>query len=127
MMSIKLDWTKLRNIQQNLIDQDGLTPETELVFIISFSDGNIKKSLIKFKDFMSFFWSVSENSVWNVFGIVVQDKDGRVLYRHKQVTSGNEEIPAGENNILFQWNVLTVEQKEMYVRLLVAQIQGYEK
>lgn len=126
-MSIKLDWTKLRNIQQNLIDQDGLTPETELVFIISFSDGNIKKSLIKFKDFMSFFWSVSENSVWNVFGIVVQDKDGRVLYRHKQVTSGNEEIPAGENNILFQWNVLTVEQKEMYVRLLVAQIQGYEK
>lgn len=126
-MSIKLDWERLRKIYTNLVD-NGIDPEAELLFLLILNDGSVKKANVKFKGFMGFFWDMSENTTWHVIGISVQDKEGRVLYRHRQITSGNEEIPIGGNvNVLQHWVALTPEEKETYMRLLIAQIQGYEK
>ena len=128
MMSINVDWDKLRAIEKHLSEATPLMPETEIIFVMIMGDGTPKKSIIKFKDFLNFFWSISENTNYNVITLVVQDKEGRILYRHKQMTAGNEEIPAGGNaGVFYQWATLTPEEKTTYVRLMVAQINGYER
>ncbi len=128
MMSLKLDWDKLRAVHEQLTQHPGLTEETEIVFVMIVSDGTAKKSVIKFKDFLNFFWVISENPNYSILTVVVQDKEGRILYRHKRVTVGNEEIPVGgHSNVILQWGTLTPEEKDMYLTILVAQIQGYER
>lgn len=125
---INIDWEELRSVYQDLVDKGNMTDDTEIVFVMVNDDGKAKKNIVKFKNFMSVFWSLSENKDYYVLTLVVQDKDGRILYRHKQRTSGNEEIPDGGNaNVIQHWSALTPEEKETYMRLLIAQIEGYEK
>ena len=127
-MNINVDWDKLRKVERHLNETATLTEETEIVFVMIMSDGSPKKSVVKFKDFLNFFWALSDNANYNVITLVVQDKEGRILYRHKQLTTGNEEIPVGGNAGLFaQWATLTPQEKETYTRLCIAQIDGYER
>lgn len=128
MMSINIDWEKLRAVYSDLVDQDNIDHEAEIMFLMILSDGRPKKSIIKFKDFMNFFWSISENKEVCVATLVVQDKEGRILYRHKQSTSGNEEIPdGGHAGVVQHWIALEDHEKETYLKILMAQIEGYEK
>jgi len=128
MMNIRLDWGKIRAVQQRLTELPTLTAETEIVFVMIMSDGKARKSIVKFKDFLNFLWSISENTRYNVLTLVVQDKEGRILYRHKTLTAGNEEVPVGGNsNVIKQWGTLTQDEKDTYTRLLVAQINGFER
>lgn len=128
MMSINVDWEKLRRVEQHLHEVTPLTPESEITFVMIMSDGSPKKSIIKFKDFLNFFWALSENTQYQIVTLIVQDKEGRVLYRHKQLTAGNEEVPIGGNAGVFaQWATLTPAEKETYVRLLIAQFNGYDR
>jgi len=128
MMNINVDWDKLKAIEKHLSENATLTPETEIIFVMIMNDGSPKKSIVKFKDFLNFFWALSENSQYSIVTLVVQDKEGRILYRHKQVTPGNEEIPVGGNAGVFrQWATLTPEEKDTYIRLLIAQFDGYER
>ena len=127
-MSINVDWDKLKAVEKHLSEVATLRPETEIIFVMIMNDGSPKKSVVKFKDFLNFFWALSENSRYCIVTLVVQDKEGRILYRHKQVTAGNEEIPVGGNAGVFsQWTTLPPEEKETYIRLMIAQINGYEK
>lgn len=126
MMSIRIDWEKLRNIHNDL--SESMNAEEEILFTLLMDDGSAKRASVKFKDFMNFFWSLSENSKFSICAIVVQDIDGRILYRHKQVTRGNEEVPIGGNeNIILRWPTFTQEEKELLVRITIAQINGYER
>jgi hypothetical protein len=128
MMSIKLDWDKLRAIHKNLSELPTLHDETEIIFVMIMADKSAKKSIVKFKDFLSFLWSLSENPDYQILTLVVQDKEGRILYRHKTLTAGNEEIPVGgSGSVITHWGSLTQTEKDTYVRLLIAQIEGYEK
>ena len=126
MMSIKVDWEKLRMVQYHLTEN--VSDEDEILFTLLIRDGSTKRHVVKFKDFLNFFWSISENTNYNVYTVLVQDTEGRVLYRHKQLTNGNEEIPIGGNeSVILHWGALTSKEKDMFVRLTVAQINGYEK
>lgn len=127
-MMIKVDWEKLKQVHQNLIKQEELNDNTDIIFIMITKDGKAKKSIIKFKDFMSFFWLLSENKEFSILTLVIQDKTGRILYRHKQYNTSNEEIPDGGNGVIVQnWNNLTEQNKELFMRLMISQIEGYEK
>lgn len=127
-MSIHLDWEKLRTVYQELIDHSGLAAENDIIIIMVLSDGKPKKAVIKFKEFLNFFWTISENKDLHVSTLIVQDKESRILYRHKQRTSGAEEIPdGGHAGIIQSWCALTEEEKDSYLRILIAQIQGYEQ
>ena len=128
MMNIRLDWDKLRQIQKDLSELPTLTDETEIIFVMVMSDHKAQKSIVKFKDFMNFLWALSENTSYTVLTLIVQDKEGRVLYRHKTLTAGNEEIPVGGNvHVLTHWGALTQSEKDTYIRLIEAQIQAYEQ
>lgn len=127
-MSIKLDWDKLREVHKNLSQSFNLTEETNIVFVMIMDDRKARKSIVKFKDFMRFLWSLSENPDYHVLRLVVQDEDGRILYRHKTLTAGNEEIPTGGNsNVITHWGALTQHEKDTYLRLIEAQIQGHDR
>ena len=127
-MAINVDWEKLRNVQKYLSENSGLTPETEITFIMILKSGSAKKSQIKFKDFLSLFWAISDNNDYVVANIVVQDIEGRILYRHREITNGNEEVPDGGNtNVVTLWNTLTDDEKDTYLQILIAQINGYER
>jgi hypothetical protein len=126
-MAINVDWEKLRNVQKYLSENSDLTPETEITFIMILKSGSAKKSQIKFKDFLSLFWAISDNNDYVVANIVVQDKEGRILYRHREITKCNEEVPDGGNaSIVTHWNTLTDDEKDTYLQILIAQINGYE-
>lgn len=127
-MSINVDWERLRAVYQELVANNGLTPEADIIFMMTLKDGKAKKSMVKFKDFMSFFWAVSESKELDVLTLVAQDKEGRILYRYKQRTNGDEEVPDGGNvGVIQNWNALTPEEKETYLGMLLAQINGYER
>jgi hypothetical protein len=127
MMSIKLDWDTLRKKEKELSESANLLADSDIVFIIILSNRTARKSVVKFKDFLNFFWTLSENDELDIATLVVQDTEGRVLYRHKTITAGEEEIPIGGTNIIAQWSALTQNEKDIYMRLLESQIQGYEK
>jgi hypothetical protein len=128
MMNIRLDWAKLRETYEKLSERPTLTDDSNIVFIMIMSDKKAKKSIIKFKDFMKFLWALSENTEFNVLNLVVQDEEGRILYRHKTLTAGNESIPIGGNsNVITHWNTLTQDEKDTYITLIEAQIQGYDR
>ena len=127
-MSINVDWEKLRGVYQELVANSGLTDETDIVFIMVLTNGKAKKSIVKFKDFMAFFWAISESKELSVLTLVAQDKDGRILYRYKQRTNGDEEVPdGGHSSVIQNWSALTQTEKETYLIMLLAQIQGYEQ
>lgn len=127
-MMININWENLRTVHEELIDSGNLKDDSDIVFTMILSDGKAKKSIVKFKDFMSVFWAISENKDFSVLTLVVQDKEGRILYRHKQLTQGNEEIPDGGNaGVVQNWNALTEDEKSTYMRMLIAQIEGYEQ
>lgn len=128
MMSMKMDWDKLRKIHKNLQETSTLEDETTIIFVMIMSDQKAKKAVIKFKDFLNFLWSLSENTEYKVLALVVQDEEGRILYRHKSLTAGNEEIPTGGNsNVISHWNALTDEEKDTYLRLIESQVQAHER
>lgn len=127
-MSLKVNWEKLRWVQRELAEYGGLQEDTDITFLMLLADGKSKKNIVKFGDFLNFFWAISENTNLKILTLVVQDSDGRVLYRHKQYNKGNEEIPVGGNsNVVQHWAALTPKEKETYLNMLIAQIQGYER
>jgi hypothetical protein len=127
-MAINVDWEKLRGVQKYLSENSDLTPETEITFIMILRGCSAKKSQIKFKDFLSLFWAISDNNDYVVANVVVQDKEGRILYRHREITNGNEEVPDGGNaSVVTLWNTLTDDEKDTYLQILIAQINGYER
>jgi hypothetical protein len=128
MMSLKIDWEKLRWVQRELAEYGGLTDEAEVIFLMILKNGKSKKTTIKFGEFLNFFWILSENKELNILTLVVQDDEGRVLYRHKQRNKCDEEIPIGGNtNVVQHWAALTSGEKETYLQMLIAQIQSYER
>jgi hypothetical protein len=128
MMSMNVDWEQLKAIHKHLATNTHLTDDTDIIFIMILHDGSIKRSVVKFKDFLKCFWTIADNKDYFVTTLVVQDNQGRVIYRHKQVTNGNEKIPIGGNShIISRWSKLTPKEKETFLRLTIAQINGYEK
>jgi len=127
-MRIKLDWEKLCAVHKHLLELPTLTDETKIIIIMVMSDYKQKKSVVKFKGFLRFLWSLSEDPRLNVVTLVAQDEEGRILYRHKTMTAGGEEVPIGGNeNVVVHWNALTQSEKDTYIRLIVSQINGHER
>lgn len=121
---MNINWEELRSAHNNLVD-GGMEENAEITFLMMLSSGKAKKSTVKFKDFMPVFWALSENKDINIITLVVQDKDGKIIYRHKQRTKCGEQIPDGGNaNVIQNWGALTAKEKDMYIRLLISQIQG---
>ena len=126
-MAIKLNWEKVQRVHKEL-QAKGYTESTPLTFILFMSDGTPRKSEIVFGDFMKVFWMLSDAEDLRITSLLVQNKSGSVLYRHKKVNSGNEEIPNGGNTeVITAWPKLTAGQKSMYTRMMIAQINAYDK
>lgn len=126
-MTMKVDWEKLRVAYQDIVNHGELTGENDIVFLMVLSNGKSKKAIVKLKELMQFMWSLSESKELNILTLIIQDKEGRILYRHKQRTSGEEEIPDGGHAAVIQhWETLTRAEKDTYIEMLVAQIQTYE-
>lgn len=127
-MSIKIDWEVLTQTHKKLAEGTELEDNSEITFVVVLKDKTVKKIFIPFKEFLSFIWSIANNSHYNIVTLVAQDSKGRILYRHKQLNSSNEEIPVGgDADVLIHWSALTDEEKDMYIRITIAQINAYEK
>lgn len=125
-MSIKLNWERLKEIHAYLTND--LDQEDELSIVMFTQSGRTKKSLIKFKDFLNFCWAISDNPDYVIIGMIIQDKSGRVVYRHNKITEGNEEIPIGGNsNVIQNWNALIQHEKDVYIKLMIAQINAQQQ
>lgn len=123
---MKVDWKRLTNIHNTLLQENRLQPETDITFILILNNSKPKKSIVKFKDFLKFLWQLSESKKLEVQNLIAQDPEGRVLYRFKRRNACNEEIPDGGNNHIIQnWNNLNETQKSVYLKLLISQLQAY--
>lgn len=124
-MIMHINWQKIKKLHADLI-KDGWKDEDPLLFIMILKNGSPRKSVILFKDLLNFFWQLTELNKIEIAAMVIQDKEGKILYRHKQI-DGNEEIPIGGNiNIVKNWKTFSDEQKETYLRILISQINSYD-
>lgn len=125
-MAIKLNWERVKQLHADL-ESDGWKEEDKLLIIIIAKDGKPKKAIITFKDLYRFCWDMSDNKIEDALTFLIQDAEGRVLYRHRQIV-GNEEIPiGGSSDVITHWAALTDEEKQIYITMLVAQIDAYER
>lgn len=125
-MAIKLNWDRVKQLHAEL-SSDGWKDKDKLLFILIEKGGKPKKATVQFKDMYNFFWYLSDSQDARVLTFVVQDAEGKVLYRHRQIV-GNEEIPNGGNtDIISHWAALTEDEKSTYLTMLVAQINAYER
>jgi hypothetical protein len=124
-MIMHVNWQKIKKLHADLISQ-GWKDEDPLLFIMILRNGSPKKSVVIFRELMSFFWSLTESKKFEIAAMVIQDKEGKILYRHQHL-EGNEEIPLGGNvNVIKNWKSFTDEQKEIYLRILISQINAYD-
>ena len=125
-MNLRVDWEKLTSVHTHL---NSLMPaDADINFIMILQNGTVKRATIKFKDFLAFFWNIYDNVNYNIAALIVQDDEGHTLYRHKRLTTGNEEIPmGGHTSVIEHWSALTQQEKDMYVQMTLAQIYAYER
>jgi hypothetical protein len=125
-MAIKLNWDRVKQLNAEL-EADGWKKNDKLLFILIEKGGKPKKAVVQFKELYKFCWHLMDDESLKVLTFIVQDVEGRVLYRHRQVV-GNEEVPNGGNvDIISHWSALTDDEKQTYITLLVAQINAYER
>jgi len=126
-MAIRLNWRRVQRAYKR-IKQRGYSNNAPVVFTLLTSDGVPRRTEILFKDFLRFFWTLSESKELKVISILVENKAGIVLYRHKRVNKGNEEIPNGGNiKVVAHWNALTPNEQSMYTKMMISQINAYDK
>jgi len=125
-MAIKLNWDRVKQLRTDL-ESEGWKDQDKLFFILIVKNSKPKKATITFSQLYQFCWDMMEDESIQIVTFIIQDLDGKVLYRHRQV-NGNEEIPNGGNiDVILCWASLTQNEKNMYVAMLVAQINAYEK
>lgn len=126
-MPIKFNWKRLKYIYAELEQSEAFKKDSKLVFVIIFNDETAKKTVIAFSDFLHLFWQLSEIKNKKILSVIVQDEEGKIIYKHKKLNAAKEEIPLGGNSgIISSWNSLTEKQKEVYIRLLESQIGSNE-
>lgn len=124
-MSIRVNWERVRSIHQRL-SAEGYEAETPITFLIRLRDGQTRKSDSTFKNFLRFFWVLTESQEARVECLIVQDKGGRVLYRYSYRPDYERQIPQGGNpEIVTNWNTFSPQEKDTYLRLIIAQINAY--
>ena len=125
-MAIKLNWQTMSAVKADLEATWKLEPDSKVTFILLLKNGAEHKKIIRFSDFLKFFWYIYDSTKFHVKGLVVTDSTGKVLYRHRQVSGGREEIPNGGNVHIFErWKKLTDQQKDAYLNICLAQIYDH--
>lgn len=82
---------------------------------------------MRYNELLKYFWNLIDSEDFHVVTFVVQNIEGQVLYRHRQIV-GNEEVPNGGNlDVISHWAALTSDEKNTYITMLVAQIDSYER
>lgn len=123
---IRLNWDRVKQLHLDL-ESDGWQENDQLLFVIIEKGGKPKKATVKFKELYRFCWDLTEDEEIHVLTFMIQDREGKVLYRHKLVV-GNEEVPNGGNaDVISHWAALTEDEKHTYVTMLVSQINAYER
>lgn len=124
-MSIRLNWERVRGVQGKLA-ADGFEDSTPVTFLLRMRNGQTSKTDILFKNFLRFFWALSENTDSVVEHLIVQDKGGRTLYRYTLGNTFERKLPQGGNpEVIAHWNAFTQQEKDTYLRLIIAQINAY--
>jgi hypothetical protein len=124
-MAIKLNWETVCKVNERLTNEMKIPADAPITFNLLLTDNKIVKRTIRFEHFLKFFWDISETNSVQVIGLVITDRQGHVLYRHKQVTAGSEEIPSvGNPSILEGWNELSDQAKQTYLEITIAQINA---
>ena len=125
-MAIKLNWERVKTLRAEL-ESDGWKNNDKMIFVIIEQGGKPKKAIVNFSEFYKFLWHLIDNDKLQILTFVIQNVEGKVLYRHRQVV-GNEEVPNGGNiDVIAHWAALTDDEKNTYITILVSQIDAYER
>lgn len=125
-MSLKLNWTRIKRLHTDL-ESSGFEDNDKLLFVLIEKKGKVRKAVIRFKELYRFCWDMIDSDNLKILTFFIQDIDGRIIYRHRQMI-GNEEVSnCGHTDVISMWNAFTDEEKNTYLTLLIAQINAYEK
>ena len=126
MMAFKLNWESLTKLHKELIQRD-FKEDTPLVVVIVHNNGKSQKTSIKLKDFLIFMWSISDTNIPQIDKLFVQGPSGKVLYHQKQGVRIQRRSPQEDSGMqqLAYWDALTQTEKDLLVKLTIAQINAY--
>jgi len=124
-MTLKLNWNRLTDINTRLNEDKDFESTDQMNFIIILKDEKVINTSVDLKHFLVFMWKITERKGKEIIGLIVKDPCGIEVFRYKRVNRGNEEIPEGGNcDAVINWNSLSRLEKDVYIKLLISQING---
>lgn len=126
MMTIKINWERVKKLKEDMIAA-GFKDDDILNLIVAFDNENVRKMSVFHKDLMRFFWTISEAKRENLSAFIIQDKSGRIWYRHSY-NEDKEQIPVGGNpEVVLKWNSLDDITKQTHLKLLISKLSSYDE
>lgn len=123
---MRIDWTSLKKVRDDLEKNANLNDDTSLLFIIKPHKNESVKANVKFKDFLKMFFTLSEER-FKIIQIMVFNTEHELLYKlGKDLEySENKPLTTPETpNTIAEWNTFNSFKKSALMKILLSQIGG---
>lgn len=124
---LNVNWPQLRELYKDLQTEGNIKDDDDVFFQCVTKDARSGRKIgmkkkVAFKDFLKSFWDLCESPI-NITMLVVTTSDGIEIYKHR---SHHPEIMpiGGSPHIILNWNKLDEVQKEMWLKIAMAQIEA---
>lgn len=123
---MRIDWTNLKTVRDDLEKSAKLTADTNLIFIIRPQKNESVRATVKFKDFLKMFFTLSEER-FKIIQVMVFDINNTLLYKLGKNLEYSENKPLTTEatpNTIAEWNTFNSFKKSALMKILLTQIGG---
>lgn len=125
-MMLNVNWPSLRQLYQDIKIEENIQDTDYVTFQCVSKDIKTGKKTrlhkrVRFSNFLRVFWDLCESPI-HILALVVTTANGTEIYKHR--SHHPEIMPVGGTpHIIFNWNHLDDVQKELWLKITMAQIE----
>lgn len=126
-MMLNVNWPQLRQLYQDIKTQENIQDNDYVTFQCISKDIKTGKKTklhkrVRFSEFLKVFWDLCESPI-HILSLVVTTANGTEIYKHRD--RHPETMPIGGSpHIVANWNKLDDIQKELWLKITMAQIEA---
>jgi hypothetical protein len=126
-MMLNVNWPQLRKTYADLKESHELKDEDQILFQcvsrdIKSGQKTALKRQVQYKEFLQVFWDLCETHL-QILSITITTSNGNQIYQHR--SRHPEQMPIGGTPfIIANWNKWDDDQKELWLKIAMAQIEA---